>query len=179
MEWGGTDVRIGHWGYQNRFSDGNYSLRSSTDINGIVKTSVWLPQSDLTSVAFSLSASNGSVTGMALRLGGMTMTPVAFDDVSATRVELNAMQISDLMTSLSNQQGVLYHNSIAYVEVEIEAYGTGEITFSNLAVLPRDQHIGWRSNFTIGPDPKCDESMVDHLQPSRYHLLVKRSAPSE
>ena len=134
MEWGGTDVRIGHWGYQNRFSDGNYSLRSSTDINGIAKTSVWLPQADLTSVAFSLSASNGSVTGMALRLGGSTMTPVAFDEVSATRVELNAMQISDLMTSLSKQHGDFNHNSIAYVEVEIEAYGTGEITFSNLAV---------------------------------------------
>ena len=133
MEWGGSDVRVGHWGYQNKFSDGNYSLRSSTDINGIAKTSVWLPQNDLASLAFSLSASNGSLTGMALRIGGSTLTPVVFDDVTATRVELNAMQIADLMTSLSNQQGVLYHNSIAYVEVEIEAYGTGEITFSNLA----------------------------------------------
>ena len=144
MEWGGSDTRIGAWGYQNRFANGNASDVTSIDMNGVAKTSAWLPQNGLTSMAFGLSTQNGNLTGIGIRVGGMTVVSETFDSLTATRIHLNSTQKGDLITALNSQSGILYHNQVSYVQVEIEAYGTGNVTFSNLAV----PHAA--SNYLVG-----------------------------
>ena len=133
-EWGSEDVRIGSWGFQDKFDSGEYSTGSSFGFSGIASTSAWIPTSELGSFGLGVSSENGNLTGVSLRVGSSTIVSKTIDGGTVSHLQLNASELDLLEAALSSQSGVLYHMGEGFALVEIEAYGNGFATFSNLAV---------------------------------------------
>ena len=133
-EWGGGDVRIGSWGFQNVFNSGEHSTGSSFGFSGIASTSAWIPTSELSSFGLGVSSENGNMTGISLRIGGTTIVSKTIDGDTAYHLQLNSSELDLVEAALASQSGVLYHMNEGFASVDIEAYGNGFATFSNLAV---------------------------------------------
>ena len=133
-EWGSEDVRIGSWGFQDKFDSGEYSTGSSFGFSGIASTSAWIPTSELGSFGLGVSSENGNLTGVSLRVGSSTIVSKTIDGSTVSHLQLNTSELDSLEAALSSQSGILYHMGEGFALVEIEAYGNGFATFSNLAV---------------------------------------------
>ena len=133
-EWGGEDVRIGSWGFQDKFGSGEFSTRSGFGFSGIASTSTWIPTSELGGFGLGISSENGNMTGISLRVGGSTIISKTIDGTTVTHLQLNASELDLLEATLSSQSAVLYHMGEGFAMVDIEVYGNGFATFSNLAV---------------------------------------------
>ena len=133
-EWGGEDVRIGSWGFQDKFNSGKYSTESGFGFSGIASTTAWIPTSELGGFGLGVSSDNGNMTGISLRVGGNTIVSKVIDGETAYHLQLNSTELDLLQATLASQSGVLYHMGEGFALVDIEAYGNGLATFSNLAV---------------------------------------------
>ena len=133
-EWGGEDVRIGSWGFQDKFDSGEYTTSSGFGFSGIASTSAWIPTSELGGFGLGVSSDNGNMTGLSLRVGGTTIVSKVIDGETAYHLQLNSTELALLQATLASQSGVLYHMGEGFALVDIEAYGNGFATFSNLAV---------------------------------------------
>lgn len=133
-EWGGENTRIGSWGFQDKFDTGEHSTTSGFGFSGIASTSAWIPTSELSGFGLGVSSDNGNMTGISLRVGGTTIVSKVIDGVTAYHLQLNSTELDLMQTALASQSGVLYHMGEGFALVDIEAYGNGVATFSNLAV---------------------------------------------
>ena len=133
LEWGEPDVRIGSWGFQDRFSNGETTERDSFGFTGFVEASAWIPASNLKHFAVSVSSENGNMTGMSLRVAGSTITSRTLDNATVYRFELNETEHNLLQATLNSQSALLNNLGQGFALVDIEVYGNGFVTFSNLA----------------------------------------------
>ena len=133
LEWGDPDVRIGSWGFQDHFSTGEKTHQASFGFSGLAEASAWIPATNLEQFGVSMTSENGNMTGMSLRIGGSTVLSKTLDNVTVYRLELNASEQSLLKTTLSSQGALLNNMGQGYALVEMEVYGNGIATFSNLA----------------------------------------------
>ena len=133
LEWGDPDVRIGSWGFQDHFSNGETTDRDSFGFSGIAETSAWIPASNLKHFAVSISSENGNMTGMSLRVGGSTIVSRTLENATVYRYEINASEQAILQASLNSQSALLNNLGQGFALVNVEVYGNGIVTFSNLA----------------------------------------------
>ncbi len=133
LEWGNPDVRIGSWGFQDHFSNGENTERDSFGFSGLAEASAWIPASNLNNFAVSVSSENGNMTGMALRVAGSTIVSRTLENATVYRLELNASEHALLQATLSSQSALLNNLGQGFALVDIEVYGNGIVTFSNLA----------------------------------------------
>ena len=133
LEWGDPDTRIGSWGFQDHFSNGENTERDSFGFAGFAEAGAWIPASNLNQFAVSLSSENGNMTGMSLRVAGSTIVSRTLDNATAYRLELNASEHTLLQATLNGQSALLNNLGQGFALVTIEVYGNGIVTFSNLA----------------------------------------------
>ena len=133
LEWGDPDVRIGSWGFQDHFSTGEKIHRASFGFAGLAEASAWIPASDLEQFGVSVSSENGNMTGLSLRVAGSTVLSRTLDNTTVYRLELNASELALLRATLSGQSALLYNLDQGFALVELEVYGNGVATFTNLA----------------------------------------------
>ena len=133
LEWGGPDVRIGSWGFQDHFSTGEKTHRASFGFAGLAEASTWIPATNLEHFAVSVSSENGNMTGLSLRIAGSTILSRTLDNATVYRLELNASEHALMQSTLSSQSALLNNLGQGFARVDIEAYGNGVATFSNLA----------------------------------------------
>lgn len=133
LEWGNPDVRIGSWGFQDHFSNGENTERDSFGFSGLAEASAWIPASNLNNFAVSVSSENGNMTGMALRVAGSTIVSRTLENATVYRLELNASEHALLQATLNSQSALLNNLGQGFALVDIEVYGNGIVTFSNLA----------------------------------------------
>ena len=48
LEWGGSDARVGSWGWQDRFENGLTYISANPGISGSSSAKAWIPAVDLT-----------------------------------------------------------------------------------------------------------------------------------
>ncbi|MAR47158.1 MAG: hypothetical protein CMA41_05075 [Euryarchaeota archaeon] len=133
LEWGDPDVRIGSWGFQDHFSTGEKTHKVSFGFSGLAEASAWIPASNLERFAVSVSSENGNMTGMSLRIAGSTILSRTLDNETVFRLELNASEQALLEATLNSQSALLNNLGQGFALVELEVYGKGVATFSNLA----------------------------------------------
>ena len=133
LEWGNPDNRIGSWGFQDRFSTGLSAHRSSFGFSGLAEASAWIPASNLEQFGVSVSSENGNMTGLSVRVSGSTVLSKTLDNATVYRLELNASERALLRTNLATQSALLNNLGQGFALVELEVYGNGVATFSNLA----------------------------------------------
>ena len=133
MEWGDPDVRIGSWGFQDHFTNGENTERDSTGFSGLAKTSAWIPASNLEHFAVSVSSENGNMTGISLRVAGSTIVSRTLENATVHRFALNMSELALLQATLNGQSALLNNLGQGFALVNIEVYGNGIVTFSNLA----------------------------------------------
>ena len=134
LEWGDPDVRIGSWGFQDHFSTGEKTHRASFGFSGLAEASTWIPASNLKHFGVSVSSENGNMTGISLRISGSTILSRALDNATVYRLELNESEYALMQSTLNSQSALLNNLGQGFALVDIEAYGNGVATFSNLAV---------------------------------------------
>ena len=133
LEWGESDVRIGSWGFQDRFSNGEKTDHDSFGFSGLVEAGAWIPASNLKHFAVSVSSENGNMTGMSLRVAGSTVVSRTLENATVYRLELNQSEHALLQATLNSQSALLNNLGQGFALVNIEVYGNGVATFSNLA----------------------------------------------
>lgn len=133
LEWGDPDVRIGSWGFQDHFSNGENTERDAFGFAGLAEAGAWIPASNLKHFAVSVSSENGNMTGMSLRIAGSTIVSRTLDNATVYRLELNESEYSLLQATLNSQSALLNNLGQGFALVNIEVYGNGVATFSNLA----------------------------------------------
>jgi len=133
LEWGEPDVRIGSWGFQDRFSNGENTDRDSFGFTGFAEAGAWIPASNLKHFAVSVSSENGNMTGMSLRVAGSTIISRILDNATVYRLELNETEHTLLQATLNSQSALLNNLGQGFAHVNIEVYGNGFAVFSNLA----------------------------------------------
>jgi len=133
LEWGNPDVRIGSWGFQDHFSNGENTEVDSFGFGGLAEAGAWIPASNLKHFAVSVSSENGNMTGMSLRVAGSTIVSRTLDNATVYRLDLNATEHTLLQATLNSQSALLNNLGQGFALVNIEVYGNGVVTFSNLA----------------------------------------------
>lgn len=133
LEWGQPDIRIGSWGFQDRFSHGEKSHDVSFGLSGLATASAWIPASNLEGFAASVSTDGGNMTGLSIRVAGSTILSRSIDNTTVYRLELNSSERETLAAELSTQNALLNNMGQGFALVELEVYGNGVATFTNLA----------------------------------------------
>ncbi len=133
LEWGDPDVRIGSWGFQDHFSNGEKTERDSFGFTGLAEAGAWIPASNLKHFAVSVSSENGNMTGMSLRVAGSTIVSRTLENATVYHLELNESEHALLQATLNSQSALLNNLGQGFALVSIEVYGNGVATFSNLA----------------------------------------------
>ena len=81
LEWGGSDSRVGSWGWQDRFENGQTSIAANPGISGSSTAKAWIPATELSSFCFSALSSNGNLAAINLVYDGTI--PVSYTHLRA------------------------------------------------------------------------------------------------
>ena len=66
VEWGGSDSRVGSWGWQDRFENGEEIIAVTPGISGTDSVSAWLPRDNIHSFSVGVMAETGVLSGLYL-----------------------------------------------------------------------------------------------------------------
>jgi hypothetical protein len=133
LEWGGSDARVGSWGWQDRFANGETQVEIIAGLSGYATTKAWIPKDDLQSLSFSVLAQSGTFNTVNIVVGSTTITTYAFTDARNARIELDILELDDLRSELAASNSAVAALGTFFVEVEIEVLGTGNITYGGLS----------------------------------------------
>ena len=129
-EWGGFDQRVGNWGWQNVFSDGNTVVNISSGFSGLATTNIWVPRDNLQSLGFSAYSPSSSINGVNILVGNGVFTNYSWINESIVSVELTPSEISQLSNIIATMPAISV-NGEAFVEVTIEILGSGSFYLSD------------------------------------------------
>ncbi len=133
LEWGGSDARVGSWGWQDRFENGLTYISANPGISGSSSAKAWIPAVDLTSFTFSALSSSGTLSSVNLNHDGQTVANWNVESGSSQFV-LNHTQLADLNASVANTNSLVSALGTYFTEVEFEVFGTGLVTLAGLGV---------------------------------------------
>ena len=160
FEWGGSDARVGSWGWQDRFENGQTSIAANPGIGGSATAKAWIPATDLSSFCFSALSSNGNLAAINLVHDGTILANWTIESGSSF-FALNQNQLTDLNAAIAGTSSLASALGTYFTEVEFEVYGTGNVTLSGLGV-PYEA-----SNSILAP---VDSTFVLEMNGARYGL---------
>ena len=132
-EWGGSDDRVGSWGWQDRFANGENKVEAAAGISGYATTKAWIAKDDLQSLAFVVMADSGTFNTINVVVGSTTVTTRTFSNITNAQVQLNLSELSDLKSELAASTSAVAALGTFFVEVEFEVLGSGNITYAGLS----------------------------------------------
>ena len=159
VEWGGSDARVGSWGWQDRFENGETSIDANPGISGSSSAKAWVPVADLTSFAFTALSSQGTLDGITLRIGNDQIA--SWDLNGSTSLALNATQLESMSTVLASLTSTVGALGTSFAEVTFEVIGTGNVTLGGLGVP---------YSVSASVDSGSDSSFVLALNAARHGL---------
>ena len=133
LEWGGSDARVGSWGWQDRFANGETQVELITGLSGYATTKAWIPKDDLQSLSFSVLAQSGTFNTINIVVGSTTVTTYTFPDRTNAQIQLDILELDALKLELAASTSAVAALGTFFVEVEIEVLGTGNITYGGLS----------------------------------------------
>jgi hypothetical protein len=133
LEWGGSDARVGSWGWQDRFANGETQVELITGISGYATTKAWIPKDDLQSLSFSVLAQSGTFDTVNIVVGSTTVTTYTSPDRTNAQIQLDILELDALKLELAASNSAVAALGTFFVEVEIEVLGTGNITYGGLS----------------------------------------------
>ena len=160
FEWGGSDARVGSWGWQDRFENGQTSIAANPGIGGSATAKAWIPATDLSSFCFSALSNNGNLDSINLVHDGTVVANWTIESGSSYFV-LDQTQLTDLNAGIAGTSSLASALGTYFTEVEFEVYGSGNVTLAGLGV-PYEA-----SNSLVAP---VDSSFVLEMNGARYGL---------
>ena len=133
LEWGGSDARVGSWGWQDRFANGETQVEIIAGISGYATTKAWIPKDDLQSLSFSVLAQSGTFDTVNIVVGSTTVTTYTSPDRTNAQIQLDILELDALKLELAASTSAVAALGTFFVEVEIEVLGTGNITYGGLS----------------------------------------------
>ncbi len=133
LEWGGSDARVGSWGWQDRFANGETQVEIIAGISGYATTKAWIPKDDLQSLSFSVLAQSGTFDTVNIVVGSTTVTTYTSPDRTNAQIQLDILELDALKLELAASNSAVAALGTFFVEVEIEVLGTGNITYGGLS----------------------------------------------
>ena len=160
LEWGGSDARVGSWGWQDRFENGQTSIAANPGIGGSSTVKAWIPATDLSSFCFSALSTNGNLASITLVHSGQNIANWTIDGGSSYIV-LDQNQLIDLNAAITGATSLANALGTYFTEVEFEVFGSGNVTLAGLGI-PYEA-----SSSVIAP---VDSSFVLEMNGARYGL---------
>ena len=159
-EWGGSDARVGSWGWQDRFENGQKSIPANPGIGGSSTAKAWIPATDISSFCFSALSSNGNLAAINLVHDGTIFANWTIENGSSF-FTLSETQLSDLNAAIAGTSSLASALGTYFTEIEFEVYGSGNVTLAGLGV-PYEA-----SNSLLAP---VDSIFVLEMNGARYGL---------
>ncbi|MEC8242494.1 MAG: hypothetical protein VX023_02115, partial [Candidatus Thermoplasmatota archaeon] len=133
VEWGGSDSRVGSWGWQDRFENGLETIPVTPGISGTDSVYAWLPRDNIQSFSVGVMAETGVLSGLYLRVGNQLIANWSYDNVKSAYVTLNSSQLYALSYAATTASSVGFLGA-NFVQMELEVTGTGGMTMAGLSV---------------------------------------------
>ena len=152
-EWGGEDARIGTWGWQDRFANGEERVSLSLTSGAPTDTRLLVPAHDLTSFGFGYAAEAGTVLEIALFVQNTLITNRTTDTTTAGLFHLNASELADFTHALANTGNAVDILGTDFTEARIEVSGNGVTVLAGLRATYNATHnlvAGADSAFVMG-----------------------------
>ena len=132
LEWGGSDARVGSWGMQDRFENGQTNMAVNPGFSGFATGKAWVPVTDLSSFSFSAVSYNGNLDGVLLRVGNDEIANWSVN--GSTHIALDSNQLDLFTTTLASQTSIVGALGTSFAEATFEITGTGNVTLGGLAI---------------------------------------------
>ena len=116
-DWGGSNEKVGSWGWQNYFSNGKTSTNASAGFSGLATTSVWIPRSNIHSFGFSVYSEISSISGVNILIGGGIFSNYSYTNASIVDINFNTTELSQLTNIISSLPAISV-NGEAFVELD-------------------------------------------------------------
>ena len=133
VEWGGSDSRVGSWGWQDRFENGEEIIAVTPGISGTDSVSAWLPRDNIHSFSVGVMAETGVLSGLYLRVGNQLIANWTYDNVKSAYVTLNSSQLYALTYAASTASSVGFLGA-NFVQMDFEVTGTGGMKMAGLSI---------------------------------------------
>ncbi len=133
VEWGGSDSRVGSWGWQDRFENGEEIITVTPGISGTDSVSAWLPRDNVKSFSVGVMAESGVLSGLYLRVGNQLIANWTYDNVKSAYVTLNSSQLYALNYAASTASSVGFLGA-NFVQMDFEVTGTGGMKMAGLSI---------------------------------------------
>ncbi|MFL2949402.1 MAG: hypothetical protein ACJZ40_03345 [Candidatus Poseidoniaceae archaeon] len=159
LEWGGSDARVGSWGWQDRFENGQTSIAANPGISGSSSAKAWVPVVDLASFSFTAVSSGGSLDDVVLRIGNDQIANWTVDGTS--HLALNQSELDSMTTVLSSLSSTVGALGTSFAEVTFEVAGTGNVTLGGLSIP---------YSVSTSIDASSDSAFVLAMNTARYGL---------
>ncbi|MBT5390739.1 MAG: hypothetical protein HOL22_00120 [Euryarchaeota archaeon] len=160
FEWGGSDARVGSWGWQDRFENGQTSIAANPGIGGSSTVKAWIPATELSSFCFSALSSNGDLAALSLVHDGTIVANWTIESGSSYFI-LDQTQLAELNAAIAGTSSLVSALGTYFTEVEFEVFGSGNVTLAGLGI-PYEA-----SKSLIAP---VDSSFVLEMNGARYGL---------
>ena len=134
VEWGGSDSRVGSWGWQDRFQNGEDIISVNPGISGSASTKAWMPRDDIKSFSFGIMAETGTMSGLFVKIGNQIIANWSYDNVKSDYIIFNDTQLADLQFAASSVSSSVGFLGASFIEVEFEVLGTGGMKMAGLSV---------------------------------------------
>ncbi len=140
FEWGGDDERVGTWGWQNRFENGEERMEVALSSGSPSLAKFWVPKDDLSSLGFSYSAQSGTINDVALFVGPTFIANRSNTNSGGGVFHLNGSEFGTITNALANVTASVDVLGAAYTEVRIEITGTGTAVLGGLRATHNASH---------------------------------------
>ena len=144
LEWGGSDNRLGSWGWQDRFENGEERIAVNPGISGTASTTAWMPRDNIESFSVGVLAETGVLTGLYIRVGSQLIANWSYDSVDSAYISLNTTQLEALSYAASTASSVGFLGA-NFVEVDFEVTGSGGMKMAGLSI-PYPVSVATNSN---------------------------------
>ncbi len=140
FEWGGDDERVGTWGWQNRFVNGEERMEVALSSGAPSVAKFWAPKDDLSSLGFSYTAQSGTVNDVALFVGSTFIANRSNTNSGGGLFHLNGSEFASLTDALGNVSASVDVLGASYTEVRVEITGTGTAVLGGLRATHNASH---------------------------------------
>ena len=139
-EWGGEDARVGTWGWQDRFANGEERMELTLTSGAPSDARLLVPSQDLTSFGFSYAAEAGTVLEVALFVQNTLVANRTANASTAGMFHLNGSELAEFTHLLANTGNSVSILGTDFTEARIEVSGNGVAVLAGLRATYHAAH---------------------------------------